>query len=466
MTRISRRVAAVLVLTLIYSVSALCAAPKYVFYFIGDGMGINSVYGTEIYNAFKKGEIYPEPLNFSRFEYRTILSNYALNSLVTDSSAAGAALATGSKIEARANAMLPDGTPLRSIALDAKDAGFGSGYVTTVGINHATPASFCSQTKSRNDYSKIIDQLLSGPLDFAAGGGFISKNKKKTPSWWESEAEARGWTVLHGVKDVEKASASGKTIFLGEDSTKETTLGYAMESSGARLSDFTAAAISNLSARYPEGFFLMVEGGDIDHAAHENDAVCMFEEINDMARAVDLALEFEAAHPGECLIIVTSDHETGGFTIGNGQYELHPENFMYQKVTKGALTRSFRTLRASGNARWEDARALISDGLGLFSKIEVTPEEETALRDIFERTIIGTEDADDPSWYAVNEKLAKEAIDLLAKKAFFYFAVNTHTGAQVPLYVTGAGADRIARCKDQTEVANTIREIAGYAAAR
>lgn len=438
--------------------SLFAQTPKYVFYFIADGMGINSVYGTEIYNAAVKGETAPRPLTFSSFPVRTFISNYSASSLVTDSSAAGSALACGEKVDNGAMAVTPDGRDLVSIARKLKDAGYGTAVVSTTAVNHATPSAFYANDKRRNHYNVLNDQLLEGRIDFAAGAGFIPKRRSaETSQMWVDKARKAGWNVLVGAGEFGKAADCPRTICVAN--ANDEAMPYAMQNPGTRLADMTRAAIANMEKFHPEAFFIMIEGGRIDYAAHENDAVCMFQEINDMDISVDIAMDFASRHPEETLIIVTSDHETGGLCIGHGSYELHPEVFLYQNVAKGDLSEAFGRMRKSGNAKWEDAKELISKGLGLWDKVPVSAEEEAELKSVFDRTITGGEYVNDKSLYADNELLAKKSIDLLCAKAMFYFSTNSHTGAQVPLFAFGAGSADFGACRDQVDVPAVIEHL-------
>lgn len=453
----------IIILSALLPVLALqSCGPKYVFLVIGDGMGINTVYGTELYNAALQGDTAPKPLTFTSFPYRSFLSTYALNSLVTDSSAAGTALASGTKINASGMGMTPDGVPVSTIASEASACGYGTGVVTTVAVNHATPAAFYAATPNRHDYKDITTQLIEGTIDFAAGADFITRDTGFAPADWEIAAVRKGWNVSRGAVGLEQASNSDKVLYLAREDSRNNYLPYAMENNGVHLPEITAAAIKSLEKYHRKGFFLMVEGGNIDHCAHENDAVCTFREVNEMDAAVDVIMEFYRRHPRRTLVVVTSDHDTGSMTIGDNSYVVRPSALIHQKVTKGYLTKEFRRMRASGNPSWAEAKQLLEEGLGLWKYVAVKPAEEAALKDVFDRTIVGNEDPDDPSWYACNEKMARAAIDLLQQKARMDFTVTSHSAAQVPLYAIGCGAEKVALAHDETDVANIIRALAGY----
>ena len=172
------------------------AAPKYVFYFIGDGMGVNQVFGAAEYNeATGYG---PAVINFSQFPVRGFVTTVSASSLVTDSAAAGTALATGVKTYNSAIGLNRDEQPVSNLSEWAKAAGFGTGVATTVGINHATPASFIAHTRVRGNYEDIAVQYMTAPVDFAAGGGFITeKNSGHDAAYFEDMARKAGIAVLH-----------------------------------------------------------------------------------------------------------------------------------------------------------------------------------------------------------------------------------------------------------------------------
>src|SRR5690606_28271570 len=147
---------------------------KYVFYMIGDGMGLNHVLLAEMYQSELRGEIGRTPLSFSQFPYSSFITTYSATHGVTDSSAGGTALATGKKTKNGVIAMDTTGTtPYRSLAYAAKDKGLKVGITTTVSIDHATPASFYAHQPSRNMYYEIAQEIIPSNFDFFAGAGFL-----------------------------------------------------------------------------------------------------------------------------------------------------------------------------------------------------------------------------------------------------------------------------------------------------
>lgn len=439
-------------------------APKYVFYLIGDGMGINEVFGAQMYNAATGNG--PEVINFTQFPYRGFVTTYSSSSLVTDSAAAGTALATGQKTYNDGMGVAPDGvTPVANLSEWAHAAGFGAGVATTVGVNHATPAAFYAHTKNRNEYEKIAEQLIAADnIDFAAGGGFLNEVRKTghDSHYLEAKATEAGIAVLHG-KDEFKGLADhqGRVICFAAD-REATSLPFAMDRKpgDTQLCDFVEAGIDYLYGHFAKkGFFFMIEGGEIDSAGHSDDGVCDFVEINDFAAAIDLVLAFYDQHPDETLIVVTADHETGAFMLGSGKYEIHAEMVKTQYESENAMTAEFRALQ---NPTWEEVQEFFRVRLGLWDVIPVDARQEQVFKDIYERTFHGEGEADVRSLYASSARLVSDAIDYSLKAAGLNWAHGTHTGSPVGLYVKGATALKFAECRDNTDVPMMIKAVAGY----
>ena len=181
---------------------------KYVFYFIGDGMGVNQVNGTETYLAAVQGFIGVEPLQFTQFPYTGLVTTYSATNGVTDSAAAGTALATGNKTKNGVIGMLTDlQTSVNSVAVWAKEAGAAVGVGTSVTVNHATPASFYAHRPDRNMYYEIGKDLITAGFDFYAGSDFASPENKNdataTGSLYD-QCAAAGYTIARGYKDFRK----------------------------------------------------------------------------------------------------------------------------------------------------------------------------------------------------------------------------------------------------------------------
>jgi alkaline phosphatase len=439
------------------------ARVKYVFFMISDGMGINQAYGANLFNS--ANGISDAPLNFTTFQTKGIITTHCANSLVTDSAAAGTALATGAKTNSGSLGVDTEGQPLTDLTELAKAAGYGTGVITSVGVNHATPGAFYAHARNRNEYDRIARQLIASDVDFAAGGGFNYERKKPfRPADYAQAAREAGIGVYVGKDEISNIDKSRRALLLGSLETNELALAIDRRSGDeTALADFTSAAIDYLYSNYPQGFFLMVEGGLVDHAAHNNDAASDFYEINDFAASVDLVLDFCREHPDEAVVVVTADHDTGGLALGAGKYEVHPERLAGQKESKNALTAKFDALKSSGReVSWEEVRDLLSESLGLWSEVEVSEEQEARFKQLYEDIFINKEDSLEKNWYATNSRLVSEAVDYLDRKADLKYGFSSHSGAPVGLFVSGARADEFRVCSDNTDIPEVVRKIAKY----
>lgn len=457
---------------------------KYVFYMIGDGMGINQVIATEQYNAATGYG--PASINFFHFPVRNFITTYSASSLVTDSAAGGTALSSGVKTYNNAVGVDMDGKPVSFLTEWAKEAGYGTGIATSVGINHATPACFTAHAAQRSMYEEIARQYMTAPIDFAAGAAFLTERGTGHDSaFFETEARGQGIKVFHGpaeFKGIE--NVNGRVLCLSGKT--ETDLPYAIDrkEDDTTLSDFVTAGIAYLDAHFGDkGFFFMIEGGKIDYGGHADDAAACFQELTDFANAMDIVLAFQAKHPDETLIVVTADHETGGLELGSGKYEMHPELLAGQKMSVGAMTTLFRSTffprpqqEGRGNRppmapqqeytppTWEQVKDFFREHLGLWGSVEVSERQEAALKETYDRTFGAGGDRENnvANLYAVNTRLVAEAVDVLNRNAGLQWSHGAHTGSPVGLYVKGKCEEAFIPVEDNAQIAPLIAQLAGY----
>ena len=441
---------------------------KYVFYFIGDGMGVNEVIGTNLYNQ-ANGQ---ENVNFTSFPVVNFITTASANSLVTDSSAAGTALATGAKINNSVVGVDPDGNPTPNLTEWAHAAGFGTGVATSVGVNHATPASFVAHTASRNGYEEISLQMIDSPVDFMAGSTFLTnRGSGHDAAYFEHKADSAGITIYKGPGAIQGIDFS-KPRVLCLSAKAEDSLPYAIDrkADDTQLADFTDAGIRYLESRYgKKGFFFMIEGGKIDYAGHGNDAATCFQEVNDMAQSVDLALTFLARYPKETLIVITADHETGGLMLGSGRYEMHPERLAKQHACVDELTNLFRaqffpTDKPFKTPSWDAVKGFFNEQLGLWGEVEVNQRTEGELKEIYDRTFGkgGDRNLTEENLYSSNFRIVADVVRALDRAAGYQWSFGSHSGSPVGLYVTGACAEQFNTVKDNAEIAPLIAKLAGY----
>ena len=444
---------------------------KYVFYFIGDGMGVNQVNGTEMYYAeLQNGRIGVEPLLFTQFPVATMATTFSATNSVTDSAAAGTALSTGKKTYNHAISVGEDKKPMETIAEKAKKAGKKVGVATSVSVDHATPAAFYAHQPDRNMYYEIALDLPKANFDFYAGGGFQkptkTHDKKDAPSIFPIFEEA-GYTVARGYNDYKaKADKAQKMILIQEEGKNPGCLPYAIdrEEDDLTLAEITEGAIDVLKKGKDKGFFLMVEGGKIDWATHSNDAATVFNEIKDMDAAVKVAYEFYKKHTKETLIVITADHETGGIVLGSGRYDLNLKVLQYQKKSTDGLSKRISELRKSKNNKvtWEEMKEFLGQEMGFWKEVPISWKQERELRDEFEESFVKNKVVFAESMYSKSEPIAARAKEIINDIAMIDWANGGHSAGYVPVFAIGAGSHLFGNKIDNTEIPQRIAKAAGY----
>lgn len=437
---------------------------KYVFYFIGDGMGINQVNGTEMFLAEKEGRIGVEALNFTTFPVRNFVTTYSAFNSVTCSAAAGTALATGEKTKNGTVAMNRECTaPLYSVAVKAKEMGMKVGIATNNSIDHATPACFYAHQPDRNMFYEIATDLPKAGFDFYAGSGFLNPEKKDSVSIYTLFDQA-GYTVARGTEDfLKKWEKADRIIFTQKDGADKNSLPYAIDRQIGDLSleEITQGAIDFLSKDADNGFLMMIECGMIDWACHNNDAAAMFCEVIDFQKSIQKAIDFYHQHPHETLIVVTADHETGGFVLGTGRYELNLKALQNQKLSKDSLLKKIAALKASHNyaVTWEEVKKLLGDNLGLWTRLPVRKTYEEELRACYEKAFGMNEQEITASSQAAYQALVNTAVSVLNRMARIGWTSGGHSAGYVPLFVLGVGAENFEGKLDNTDIPKQIERL-------
>ena len=274
---------------------------KNIIFMIGDGMGLEQISAAWVCNGGK--------LNLDNFTKVGLQRTWSASKLVTDSAAAGSALATGHKTNNGMIAMTPDGTPRKSLAEEAMEKGKKAGAAVTCRVNDATPAVFFSHNETRNNQEDIVAQMAHSGVDFLAGGGIYYWTNREDGRDIVAEAKELGYTVAT-TKEEMMAVESGKVIALMD----QTELLPALDR-GDILPSAAKKALQLLDNK--KGFFLMIEGSMIDDGGHANKAGLTMEELFDFDRTLGIVLEW-AEKDGETLVVVTADHATGGMTLLGG----------------------------------------------------------------------------------------------------------------------------------------------------
>ena len=281
-----------------------------VIYMIGDGMGLTHVSMMMLEEGYR-------PTSFDRSQNVALITTYSANNRVTDSAAAGTALASGRKTNNGMLGMTPDGETFESMMEKAMEEGWKAGLVVTVYLQHATPAAFYAHVPSRNDLDEISEQFVESGVDVAFGGGkkFLAAERGDGKTLID-ELKAKDYRVVYDLQEAD-AVDRGRIVGLFSEEYMPTVLNGRDEN---YLCDATKKALEILTnnAGKKGGFLLMVEGSQIDSEAHANNAQGILAETRDFDRAVGAAMDYADAHPGT-LVVVTADHETSGLSITSNE---------------------------------------------------------------------------------------------------------------------------------------------------
>ena len=460
------------------------ATPKYVFMFIGDGMGNPQVTATQYYlGATQNPDAAiptPEQLSFTEFEALGLVTTYDASSFCPDSASTATSMASGQKtLSGVINYDVDLKDSFKLITEYAKEAGKKVGVITSVSLDHATPAAYYAKVPSRSQYYDIAVQGLTGTtLDYLAGGSFL----KMDGDDGEQEnlldiAAANGWTLANTNDDIRALDAeSGRVLAIEPNVADSQSIHYEIdrvrrEAEGEdilALSDYVEAGIRVLDNE--NGFFMMCEGGKIDWACHANDAATSIHETIAFSDAVQVAVDFAEEHPDETLIIVTADHETGGMTIGfaTTAYDTHFDYLTSQKISFTEFDGVIATLRENG-ATFEDALAEIEACYGLTTEegqdLTLTDADVEALKAAFELSMLPEEERvigeEEALLYGGYEPLSMAVSHIINNKAGLSYTSYAHTGLQIPVYAQGVGAEIFSGLYDNTDIFNKTMKVMG-----
>ncbi|MCR2043668.1 alkaline phosphatase [Anaerosalibacter massiliensis] len=397
---------------------------KNVILLIGDGMGTEQVNLGRIHKG--------DSLYMDEFDYTGTASTYSAdpgNKWVTDSAAAGTALATGVKTYAGAISVDLNQKPIETILEKAQKNKKSTGIVTTTRVTHATPACFASHNINRGNETEIAVDIIENKVDVILGGGkvnFIDKKdggKRKDGRNLIEEAKNIGYKYIETKNDLKNIN-DGKILGLFNNSH----INYKLDRNSSvepNLEEMTNKAIDILS-KNNKGFFLMVEGGRIDHAAHGNDPGTMVNEVLDFDEAVKAAYEF-AKKDKQTLVIVTADHETGGLSIGaNDKYEYYPEVLKGQRKSIEYLSEIITI---------SNYKAVIKDELGIN---DLTKKEESEIT------------------LALENKNKRDIFEILTNimntRSNTGWTSLAHTGVDVPVKAYGPNAELFSKHLDNTDI--------------
>lgn len=368
-------------------------------------------------------------------------TTYSANSSITDSAAAGTAMATGVKTNNGMIGLNPEGEELETILEASQEQDMATGLVSTSAITHATPAAFASHVDSRNNETEIARQLIANEVDVMLGGGMNNFLPETMGGNQEDmnvleAAKERGYKVIETRQELMNQN---DIALKQDDKLLGLFAGGALPDELARdkkvqpsLAEMTETAVEILE-QDEDGFFLMVEGSQIDWAGHANDAGWAMSEVEAFEAAVKAALAF-AEEDGETLVVIGGDHETGGMTTG---IDGSPSNASPEILKK---VRATGTLMAS---ELNEERTNSQEVLETYTDLEWSASE-----------IQQIQEAEDP---------AAKINELTSNKANIGWTSSNHTSVDIPLYVYGPGSEDFTGFHDNTDLPKFIAESLGVA---
>ena len=447
-----RKLAATIALAAAFVAGA--QTPKYIFYYIGDGMGMGPVLAAETYNRVILNS--DKPLNMMQMPVVGWCMTYSASSTITDSAAAGTALSTGTKTKNGMLGMAPDTTDVTSVAKKLQAMGYGIGITTSVAPDDATPGAFYAHVPTRKMLYEIGVQMAGADYEFVAGAGLRGLQKDGKDTDLLKHFADNKVQIINGPKEIKDIN-SDKVLLLNPQGTPNYNIGYTIDSiSGVlNLPLIAQTCLDHLEKKSPGKFFMMVEGGNIDHALHANDGGAALKEVLNFDQALGIAFDFYQKHPDETLIIVTADHDTGGMSLVN---DGGLGNVDYQRVSKEAFSDYCKSMLNSRMVyTWQDMHDYLAENLGFFTHVKVSDEQEAELKamfdDIFEKR---SQAAEQHTLYADFNAFAVKVFGIFNNAVGLAFTTTGHSGNPVPVFAVGVGAEKFKGFNNNIDIPGAI----------
>ena len=467
--------------------------PKYVFLFIGDGMSYPQIQSTSDYLGALNDEDYwqaqpslddnqgaildgPSYLNFMNFEAAGSAVTYDSNSFAPDSASTATSIATGYKTYSGSINVDETGTVKYETIAEKlhEQKGYSVGVITSVNLNHATPAALYAHQASRSSYYEIGLEMIASDFEYFAGGGLLSPTGSEgdQEDLYALAAEA-GYTVTRTQADAEKVGAdTEKAILIDEHLADSDAMAYEIDRTEDMwsLADYVEKGIEVLSDD-EDGFFMMCEGGKIDWACHANDAGSTIHDTVALADAVQVAIDFAAEHPEETLILVTGDHETGGLTIGfaGTDYDTYLDLLESQKISYAKFDSDYVAKYKENKTSFEDVMKDVTELFGLKTegeegdKLVLTEYELEQLRAAYEKSVNGTAasqyEQEEYVLYGTYEPLSVTITHIINNKSGVSFTSYSHTGLPVAVLAHGVNAEVFNGYYDNTEIYDKLADM-------
>lgn len=453
--------------------------PKYIFFFIGDGMASAQINLAEAALADSEFKLSKSTLsglgslNLTTFPATGMSTTMAEDRYITGSAASATALATGYKTAVGVISKTSNkSTNLKTMAQMAKEKGMRVGIVSSVSIDHATPACFYAHADSRGEYYNIAAQMATSNFDYFGGGYAKGNFPSKGAGDIISKMQSGGYSVATTRAQLTAAQPGQKLWAYNHETDGSGALFYDMDRPEDHISleEFTQRGIELLDN--DKGFFMMVESGKIDWACHANDAVAATHDMVAFDKAIKKAVDFAMSHKDETLIVVTGDHECGGLTLGfaSTKYETTFDLLKYQKVSYEVFTSKVYGWKQAGNMTFTNAMDSVKKyfGLGdanLNEKLGLSDYEMTSLENAYKKTF-NNEDVYpsevDYLSFGGYDAFTVTVTHILNNKAGLDWTSYKHTGVPVPVFAMGQGQYEFSGYYDNTDIAKKIIKIAKF----
>ncbi|NMA12528.1 MAG: alkaline phosphatase [Chloroflexi bacterium] len=461
------------------------SAPKYIFLFVGDGMSYPQFQTASDYlgqlqesDDILSGGI---PLSFMEFPIAGSATTFDSTSFAPDSASTATSFATGHKTYSGIINMDESKTiPYETIAEKLKkQLNYKVGIITSVNLNHATPAAFYAHQPSRGNYYEIGEELVASGFEFFGGGAMISPTgkEKDKKDIYEVMVEG-GYKVVKTYAEANAVTAADeKVVIIGETLADSNALSYELDRAENEwsLADYVRKGIEVINNE--TGFFMMVEGGKIDWACHANDAGATIGDTIALDDAVKVASEFAAQHPEDTLILVTGDHETGGLSIGfaGTRYDTYLQNLASQKITYARYDVDYVEKYIENKTSFDEAMVDVAELFGLTlpanaasaaqPTLVLTNSEVADLENAFNLSINGGT-GDRKSYqeylmYGGYEPFSITINHILNNKSGLSFTSYSHTGLPVAVFAQGNGEDLFKGYYDNTDIYFKLAELTG-----
>ncbi|MBS7526244.1 alkaline phosphatase [Fusibacter paucivorans] len=448
-------------------------APKYVFLFIGDGMTFPQLTAASDYLgavAYEGKKVENDPLAFMNFSVAGNATTFDSTSFCPDSASTATSISTGFKTLSGVINMDEQKTIAYETIAEKlkKQFGYKIGIISSVPLNHATPAAFYAHQPTRSNYYEIGLEMIDSGFDYFGGGGLlVSTGKNGDQKEVLEVAKDSGYKVYNDTKSILNLSKTNDKVIAINPTLVGGALPYELDrkSGDLSLADFTRKGIDVLNN--DRGFFMMVEGGKIDWACHANDAKASIDDTIAFDEAVQEAIKFYNKYPDETLIIVTGDHETGGLTIGYAgtKYSTYLNQLDAQTMSFEAYNEKVDTFRAQ-SASFDTVLLDIQDNFGLVTEVNASATaypnmvlsdlELSKLEKAYTLSMIDPDarnlSEEDYLLYGGYEPLSVTITHLLNNKSGIGWTSYSHTGLPTAVYAEGVGASLFSGAYDNTDL--------------